>query len=187
MNDEVVYKAQEKAALQWRLSTPAGLLVLGGILLLVANLTGFPLGQHLLPLFIISGLGAVLSLPAYFSTPEKQSRASFLVVPGAFFIVVGLMIFFAVSFSHPEFFAYGWTLIPMSVAAGAMYMRRFNPHHPVHENGRKFMRVMLYIFIGLGLFFELIAFQTLGPWWPLLLVGTGMYMWWQQKQERKLA
>jgi hypothetical protein len=55
-------------------------------------------------------------------------------------------------------------------------MERFNTESTVHENGHRFIRVMVMAFMGSALFFEVLIFESLGGWWPLLLVGLGMYV-----------
>jgi hypothetical protein len=57
-----------------------------------------------------------------------------------------------------------------------MYMERFDSTSTVHENGHRFIRVMVLVFMGLALFFEVLVFESLGGWWPLMLVGLGLYV-----------
>lgn len=183
MNDEIVYKAQEKAALTRRpMSSTALTLIGGGAALLVANLLGFSLLEFFAPLLFIGGFGLLLMQPARkMQAGDHPSFWAWLAVPGAFFLTLGTLVFLLLIVDHPEAFAYAWTLFPASIAAGIMYIRRHDENHKIHETGYKLIRTMLFLFMGLGAFFELLVFETLGPWWPLLLVGTGIYLYMKEK------
>lgn len=185
MTEETVYKAQAKAAMNRSLTRPAALLVIGGAILLIATLSGMPMLEIFAPVLFIGGFGALLMLPAYRATAEKPSQVGFLAVPGAFFLAIGTLISTLIAFDHPEAMAYAWTVIPVSVMAGLMYWKRFDAESGVHAFGQKFIRVFFYLFLGFGLFFELLVFETLGPWWPLLLVAAGVYLFWQDRRQAK--
>lgn len=177
MNEETtIYKAQQKALINRSVSGTATALIVGGGALLVANLAGFSLLEFLAPLLFMGGFGVLLLQPAYHSTADQQSKWSWLAVPGAFFLTLGTLIFLMNLVDHFESFAYAWTLLPAAVVAGMMYVWRFDELHPIHERGYKIIRFLVLLFIGLGAFFELLVFETLGPWWPLLLIGAGIYL-----------
>lgn len=177
MNDETtIYKAQEKAVVGRSMSGTATALIIGGSALLVANLAGFSLLEFLAPLIFIGGFGLLLIQPAVRATAANQSPWVWLAVPGSFFLTLGSLIFLMGIVDHFESFAYAWTLLPAAVVAGIMYVRRFEENHPIHERGTKMIRTFLMMFMGMGLFFELLVFETLGPWWPLLLIGAGVYL-----------
>lgn len=182
MTDETVYKAQAKAAMNRSLTRPAALLVIGGVILLIASLSGMPMLEIFAPVIFIGGFGALLMLPTYRATADSPSQFGFLAVPGAFFLTLGTLLSTLIAFNHPEALAYTWTLLPISVMAGIMYWKRFEEENGVHQFGQKFMRVFFYLFLGLGLFFELLVFETLGPWWPLLLIAAGAYLFWQDRR-----
>jgi hypothetical protein len=186
MEDETVYKAQAKAGLNrsLNLGRPAVLLVLGGVFLLLASLYGIPLHEILMPLVIIGGLGVLLLWPAHRATAERPSQFGFLAIPGAFFLAFGVMVSTLIMLNRLEAILYLWTFLPMAVMAGIMYWKRFEQESGVHEFGQKFIRAFFYLFLGLGLFFELLVFQSLGPWWPLVLVAAGLFLLWQERRGR---
>ncbi len=185
MNDETVYKAQARATNSRSLTRPAALLVIGGAILLIASLSGMPLLEIFAPLLFIGGFGALLLLPSYRATADNPTQFGFLAVPGAFFLTVGVILSALIAFNRPEALAYVWTFLPISAMAGIMYWKRFEAEHTVHAFGQKFIRLFFYLFLGLGLFFELLIFESLGPWWPLLLIAAGLYLFWQDRRRVK--
>lgn len=177
MSDETtVYKAQEKSLMASKGSRPAMILISAGAGLLALTLSGFSVLPLIQPLAILGGIGALLAWPAYRSTPEKRSNWSFLAGPGGFFIALGATIAVLQLLNHEEAFGYMWTVLPIGFVTGLMYARRYQPEHPIHTNGQRIIRVFGTIGIILGLFLELFVFNTLGPWWPLLLIGYGLYL-----------
>ncbi len=175
MDDEVVYKAQEKAALNVNYKN-GGWLVAGGLGLLALTLSGINLLDLFAPLIFISGIGVLLMWPAHKATATEPSKASFLAGPGAFMVVLGALVFIMTIFNHGDAMAYAWTLFPVAFTGGLMYAQRFNDAHSIHTTGPKVIRFFGWMFVGLGLFFELLVFESLGPWWPLALVAYGVYM-----------
>lgn len=185
MHDETVYKAQAQATTRRNLMTPAALLVIGGAILLIASLSGLPLFEIFAPTLFIGGFGVLLLLPAYRATADKPTQFGFLAVPGAFFLTVGLMFSTLIAFDRPESIAYLWLFFPMSIMAGMMYWKRFEAEHKVHAFGQKFLQASFYLFLGLGMFFELLIFESLGPWWPLVLIAAGLYLFWRDRRRVK--
>ena len=57
-----------------------------------------------------------------------------------------------------------------------MYVKRFDPEHPAHERGYRFMRWMFFAFIGFAIFFELIVWANFNPLLPLAIILFGLYM-----------
>jgi hypothetical protein len=174
MGDETVYKAQvgkRGAEFHW----PAVLLIGAGGLLLLANLLRIDLMGFLWPGFII-GPGLLLLWPAMSATPDKRSSLSFLAVPGAMLVALGGL-FLAMSLvGHFEAMAYSWTLVLAAGMGGYLYMNRFREDSAARERGHRFIRAMFILFLGLATFFEVLAFQSLGGWWPILLIGFGIYL-----------
>ena len=184
MSDETtLYKAQTGKMLEFsKVPLPAVLLISGGVLLLAANLLHIPLMNYLWPGFVI-GSGALLLWPAHNSTAGRQSSWSFLAIPGAMLAMQGVLLFLMNLVNHFEGMAYSWTLVLAAGAAGWMYMKRFDPTGNAQERGHRFIRAMVILFMGLATAFEVLAFQSLGGWWPLLLIGFGIYLF--VKHQRK--
>ena len=189
MSDESVLKVEEKRKLS-RLeskSWPAYAMIGVGGTLLIANLFGLELIEFLWPGFIVTP-GLLLMWPAANATAEKQSRLSFLAVPGAMMVMLGGLLFAMNLTDHFEAMAYSWTLLVAAAAAGLMYIRRFQPNHRIHERGPKLVRTMGMLFLGLATFFELVVFGTYNPLLPLALIGIGIYMLVRrQRQQPKTA
>ena len=177
MNDEVVLKAEEARAIMPARAPMVPLAFIGGgVLLLVANLAGVHLMNFLWPGFIILPALALL-WPAYRSTPTNRSQWSFLAVPGAMMLTVGIMLLAMSLTDYFESWAYAWPLVLAGTAAGFSYMRRFEPEHRVHGRAQRFIRGCVTLTMIMLAFFELLIFQSLGPWWPLALVVYGLYLW----------
>lgn len=185
MSEETtLYKAQtgkmiiDGSKVPW----PAVLLIGGGVALLAANLLHIPLMNYLWPGFVI-GSGALLMWPAHSSTADRQSSWSFLAIPGAVILMQGLLLFVMNLVRHYEAMAYSWPLLLAAGAAGWMYMKRFDPTSNAQDKGHRFIRAMVIVFMGLATAFEVLAFHSLGGWWPLLLIGFGIYLF--VKNQRK--
>lgn len=182
MSHEKMLKAEEAKALQ-KESVMVPMSIIGvGVALLIANVLDLALMNFLWPGFII-GPGLLLLWPSYQSTAVRQHALSFLAVPGAILTTVGTLLFAMNLTDHFEAWAYSWPLIPIAVVGGLMYMKRFDPEHRVHENGRKFIRVMAYLLVGFAIFFEIIIFGTFQPWLPILLIGYGAYLLLRNRKE----
>jgi hypothetical protein len=180
MSEEAVYKTEEAGKLQARSSLPA-LLVIGiGVALLAANLLHLQLIELFWPGFVIMP-GLLLLWPAYNATAERQSPFSFLAVFGAMTVTVGLLLLVMNLSNHFEAWAYSWTLVLASAAAGLMYVKRFDAASSVHEAGRKLIRLMAILFMGLAVFFEIIIFENFNPLLPLVLIGYGLYLLFRER------
>ena len=176
MTNETIYKAQ-KQSLSTRSVPQMGvrLIVTGGILLAL-TLSGVAILPFLAPLLFVSGFGALLMWPAATSTVGNKSNWSFLAAPGAALVALGAMIFVLNLIGHEEGFSYLWTVLPISFTAGMMFARRHEENHPIHENGQRVIRVFSIIGMTMGVIFELFVFETFGPWWPVILIGYGIYL-----------
>ena len=152
------------------------LLILAGMALLVFNVFHIDMAGLLWPGFII-GSGLLMIWPAYRSTPEKQSSFSFFAIPGAMIVANGALLFLMNMFDHYESMAYAWTLVLAAGAWGYLYMKRFEQPNEKTDKVRRFIRTMVLAFMALAVIFELLIFQSLGGWWPLLVIGLGIYLW----------
>jgi hypothetical protein len=174
VSEESVFKAQRGRRFE-RPSWLAVGLIAAGLGLLAVNIFNIDLMEYLWPAFIV-GPGLVLLLPAYKSTSKRDNILNFLAIPGAMMVALGSLMFLMNLVDHFESMAYIWPLVISAGVVGLMYMERFDPDSTVHENGHRFIRVMVMAFMGSALFFEVLVFESLGGWWPMLLVGLGVYV-----------
>jgi hypothetical protein len=174
MSEETVLKAEVEKKRD-RPLLPV-LLIGIGLILLATNVLHIRLMGFIWPGFIL-GFGLMMMWPSYRSTAERQSSLSFFAVPGAMTVAFAGLMFVLNLFDHFESMAYAWTLLLAAGAAGYLYQRRFVEPDSATEKARSFIRVMLLTFMTLTAIFELLIFQTLGGWWPLLVIGLGIYLW----------
>ena len=176
MTNETVYKAQKQPLTTRAVPRTALRLIVGGGALLALTLSGVAILPLIAPLLFISGFGALMMWPAATSTAGNKSNWSFLAAPGAAFVALGAMVFVLILIGHEEAFSYLWTVLPISFTAGMMFARRHEEKHPIHANGERVIRVLSIIGATMGVIFELFVFETFGPWWPLILIGYGVYL-----------
>lgn len=175
MSEESVFKAQTGRELERPSKLALGLVVIG-LSLLAVNIFNIDLMNYLWPAFIVVP-GLVMLLPAYKSTSKQGNVLNFLAIPGAMVVALGSLMFLMNLVDHFESMAYIWPLVISAGVVGLMYMERFNDESTVHKNGHHFIRVMVFAFMGAALFFEVLVFESLGSWWPLVLVGLGVYVY----------
>ena len=181
-HDELPLKVEvNNNQLDLRQSWPAVVVIGIGVLLLAANLFHIHLMQFLWPGFVIAP-GLMLMWPAYDSTVERQRPLSFLAVPGAMMITISMLLFAMNLVNHFESWAYSWPLVLASVAGALMYIKRFEPQNHIHESGHSFVRIMILLFMGFAAFFEILIFQNFAPWFPLALIGYGIYILVKKRQ-----
>ncbi|MCP4419794.1 MAG: hypothetical protein GY805_24545 [Chloroflexi bacterium] len=180
MSKESVLKVEESRKLQQTQKWPAFGVITIGVALLVANLFGFQLINILWPGFVLAP-GLILLWPAYSASEEQPSRLAFFAVPGAIMVVVATLLFIMNLTNHFEAWAYSWPLVLAAIGWGVMYMKRFEPEHSVHENGYRFMRLMVLLSMGFAVFFELIIFGSFNPLLPLAIIGYGVYLLLKQR------
>ncbi len=128
------------------------------------------------PLMII-GVGAIF-FAAMFAGGESVSG---LAIPGSIFSVIGLMLFYQNLTGHWESWAYGWTVILMSVGIGILIMGTRGGKPEQRQAGLRVLRVGLVMFVIFGAFFELI-FTSGSPFglrtifFPAALIILGLYL-----------
>lgn len=184
MSKESVLKIEEAGKLQRRQALPAYGVIAIGVVLLLSNLFNFHLINVLWPGFVIAP-GLMLLWPAYSSTADRQKPLSFLAVPGAMFIITGILLFIMNLTNHFEAWAYSWPLVFGAVAWGLMYMKRFEPEHRVHHTGYNFMRLMVLLAMGFTVFFELVVFGSFNPLLPLGVIAFGVYLLVKERRDGK--
>ena len=175
MSEESVFKAQTGRQLEKPSLLAIGLVVVG-VGLLAVNIFNIELMNYLWPAFIVVP-GLLMLLPAYKSTTKRDNILNFMAIPGAMMVALGSLMFLMNLVDHFESMAYIWPLVISAGVVGLMYMERFNDESTVHENGHQFIRAMVFTFMAAALFFEVLIFESLGSWWPLLLVGLGVYVY----------
>jgi len=128
------------------------------------------------PLTII-GIGAVF-FAAMFAGGES---ASGLAIPGSIFSAIGLMLFYQNLTDHWESWAYGWTVILMSVGVGILIMGVRGGKQEQRQAGLRVLRIGLIMFVIFGAFFELIftagkPFGLRAIFFPAALIILGLYL-----------
>lgn len=174
MSEETIYKAQTS---DLRKRAPKPIVLAGGAILFLL-LVGL-LGVSVAGLFgaaMVSGFGLLLLVPAWNSTADRQSKAAFLAIPGAFFAMLGVLQFVGALLQHDQIWTYGWLLLPAATIGGWIYWKRFDKGSRVHGWGNSALRILVTLTLALGLFLELIVYRTFGPWWPFLVIGFGIYL-----------
>ncbi len=182
MSEETTFKAEDKK--KNGINKGATILISAGVLLLAVNILGIDLMEFLWPAFIV-GPGLLMLWPSYQSSSDRKSGLSFLAVPGAMTVAVGLLLFLMNIVNHYESWAYVWPLVVAAGAAGYDYMHRFETSITRSEKVHKIVRTMVILFMALAIFFELLIFNSLGSWWPVLLIGLGFYVY--VKNRRQVA
>jgi hypothetical protein len=152
------------------------LIVIGLLSLLGQVLRGFQFWTYLWPIVIMAfgGLFFVGMLTG------GKSYAG-LAIPGSIFGVIGLMMLLQSLTSHWESWAYGWTVILISVGLGIFIMGIYTGEESRRAAGMRVMKVGAILFIIFGGFFELVlsAFRPYGVQqyvFPGLLILGGLWL-----------
>lgn len=176
MSEETVYKVQVEDLKEGKRSWLPWLLIGAGALFLFANLANIFLFEFIWPVLLI-GPGLLMLWPAYRMTAEKRQPLAFLAIPGAFFVGLGGLLLLTALSGHWQSWAYAWLLLPAALVAGIQYMKRFEPDSSVHRSGQRVIRALVMAFMGLAILFEAFLFPGNEEWWPVLLIGLGVYLW----------
>jgi hypothetical protein len=161
----------------------SGALVAGSILIVFGLLTllgqlfrGFQFWSLLWPIIIIAFGG--LFFVGMFAGGKSVAG---LAIPGSIFSGIGLMMLFQNLIQHWESWAYGWTVILISVGLGIFIMGAYTEDVQRRQAGMRVMKVGAILFIIFGGFFELI-FSAFNPYgiqkfiFPVLLLLLGIYL-----------
>lgn len=146
------------------------LLIAFGILAIVSQIFG---DFEFWP-FIIIGVGAMF----FVGMAAGGKSTAGLAIPGSIISVIGLMLFVQNATDHWESWAYGWTVILMSVGIGIYIMGWWADEASQRASGLKVLRVGAILFIIFGAFFEMI-FQTFSfadYIFPVALILLGAYL-----------
>lgn len=153
------------------------ILVVFGILALFGNMfSRFDFWSILWPLIIVAFGG--LFFVGMFAGGKSVAG---LAIPGSIFAGIGLMLLVQNLTGHWESWAYGWTVILISVGAGIFIMGLYTGNEYRRNSGLRVMKVGVIMFIIFGGFFEMIfsSFRMNGPWqyvFPVLLILLGIYL-----------
>lgn len=150
------------------------LLILFGLLALLTQLfSGFNFWGTFWP-FLIMGIGAMFFVGMF----AGGKSVAGLAIPGSIIIVAGLMMFIQNLTNHWESWAYGWTVILMSVGLGIFIMGLYAGNESQRQSGLRVIKVGLVMFILFGAFFEMIfnSFGLSNILFPVALILLGLYL-----------
>ncbi len=155
----------------------AALILIGlGVLFLLGdlNILSFSLLGTLWPFFIIVP-GLVFLYVALTGSPDSASLA----IPGAIVTGTGMILLYQSATGHWESWAYIWTLYPVFLGLGLMYMGRRTGNTGSYRTGLTLTRIGVLAFLVFGAFFEVFIFSSLGLGryaLPLILIIWGAWM-----------
>lgn len=150
------------------------ILIVLGVLFLLSTFFNISALSFSWPLFIIIP-GAIMLFGAY----NQNSQA--LAIPGAITTGTGIILWFQAITDHWESWAYAWALYPVFTGLAIMWIAGRSQDEKAYARGRQAVSSGLLMFIGFGLFFELLIFGTFsGVLWrfalPIVLIGGGAYL-----------
>lgn len=102
-----------------------------------------------------------------------------LVIPGAIITGTGGILLLQSITGRWESWAYMWTLYPVFLGMGLVYMGRRTSNAGTFRTGREFARWGLVAFVVFAAFFELFIFSgsgLAGMFWPGLLILAGLWL-----------
>lgn len=154
------------------------ILIAVGVVILIARFTGVDFMAHSWPLWIIVP-GALMLYNAF--SGEKANLS--LAVPGAIVTGTGLILATMSVTGRWEAWAYAWALYPTFAGTATYMVGKRNGDEKMLEMGQRTAMSGLYMLIGFGLFFELVAFGGLAGLLnssiiPLVLLAAGAYFVW---------
>jgi hypothetical protein len=152
------------------------ILILLGLLALLAQ--GFP-GLNLLGVlwpFIVIAFGAIFFVGMF----AGGKSAAGLAIPGSIITVIGLMLLVQSLTGYWESWAYGWTVILISVGLGIFLMGAYAGNEHSRRAGLRVMQIGVFFLIVFGAFFEGLIFESrrtgIGPLiFPAALILLGLY------------
>jgi len=122
--------------------------------------------------FIIIGVGAMF----FVGMVAGGKSTAALAIPGSIISVIGLMLLVQSVTGHWESWAYGWTVILMSVGLGIFIMGWWAENPAQRASGLGVLRVGAILFVIFGAFFELIFSSFNNLLFPILLILLGGYL-----------
>ena len=153
------------------------LLIIFGVLALLGQLfRNFNFWETFWPFFVI-GVGLLFFVGMF----AGGRSVSGLAIPGSIITTIGLMLFYQNITNHWESWAYGWTVILMSVGLGIFIMGVWGQNLTQRAAGLRVLRIGLILFVIFGAFFELIftagrPFGLRAVIFPAGLILLGLYL-----------
>jgi hypothetical protein len=125
------------------------------------------------PFFII-GFGALFFVGMF----AGGKSVSGLAIPGTIIMTVGLMLFLQNLFNYWQSWAYGWTLILISVGLGIFIAGWYGDNEGERRGGISVMKIGAVLFLIFGGFFEAIfnSFSFSKFIFPVALILLGLYL-----------
>ncbi len=149
----------------------AALIILGVLFLLDSIVPGFSVWSIAWPFFIIVP-GVLMFIPVLTGT----SRSAGMAVPASMVTGTGLILLYQNISGYWESWVYIWTLYLAFLGVGLFLTGRIEGKERVEAHGRVLIRCGLLSFVAVGVFFEVFVFGSGGAWWPVLLIGAGVWM-----------
>ena len=137
-----------------------------GVLFLLGEVFSFSWLGELWPFFVMAP-GLVF---LYFAYAGSRDAAG-LAIPGAIITGTGLILFFQSITGMWESWAYIWTLYPVFLGLGLMFMGRRTGSENTSRTGRGFVQWGLIAFLIFGSFFEVLIFGGFDAGRYILPVG----------------
>lgn len=141
------------------------LLVLGAVFL-VLRLAPLDAAGPLWPLALIVP-GALMVLLA--AVPGRALGT--LAVPGALLATLGLVLGLQAVTGRYDTWAYAWGLIPAAVGVGRWLQGAIEHAPEQRSEGVRLAAIGAALFVGFGLYFEVIVFGGMADSWPVRVVG----------------
>lgn len=152
------------------------ILILVGVLFLLIQLfpnlaTGLDISRQW-PLIIVS-VGGLLLLSAFVGSPS-------LAIPGSIVSGIGGILYVQNLTDSWSSWAYVWTLIPGFVGIGLILAGLLGHERRTSwREGSRLLLISATLFLIFGAFFN--GLGGLGRFWPLLLIGLGLWMLWPRR------
>lgn len=157
------------------------ILILVGLLFLLVQFfpslaIGLDISQQW-PLIIVS-IGGLLILSAIFGSPT-------MAIPGSIVTGIGGILYVQNLANTWDSWAYIWTLIPGFAGAGLILSGLLgHRRRTAWREGARLLLISLTLFLIFGAFFN--GLGALGRFWPVLLIGIGLWMLWPRRAARRL-
>jgi hypothetical protein len=157
------------------------ILIIAGVCIVLAQIPAFAgvldLGRQW-PLFII-GLGGLFLIGALVDSPE-------LAVPGSIITGLGLIFYYQTLSGNWASWAYMWALIPGFVGIGLLLNSSLDKtRSELRSDGIRLIFVSAGLFLVFAIFFNVT--WNLARFWPVLLIGVGLWLLIKNRQANKLS